>query len=60
MTNYEKIKQMSIEELSLLLMRINCAYDMPCMFDVEDCKYPNIDNNCSFCFKDWLETEVEE
>jgi hypothetical protein len=21
-----------------------------------ECKYPNIDNNCSLCFRDWLES----
>ena len=31
MTNFERIKQMSVEEMSLLLMKVNCAYDMPCM-----------------------------
>ena len=59
-TNYESIKQMSVEEMALLLMKVNCAYDMPCMLGISDCKYPHIDNNCSICFKEWLESEVED
>ena len=59
-TNYERIKQMSIEEMALLLMKVNCAYDIPCMWGISDCKYPRINNNCSICFKEWLESEVED
>ena len=59
-TNYESIKQMSVEEMALLLMKVNCAYDMPCMLGISDCKYPHIDNNCSICFKEWLESEVDK
>lgn len=59
MTNFEKIKQMSVEELSLFLIKVNCAYDMECMYGMAECKYLNIDNNCSLCFRDWLESEVE-
>lgn len=58
MTNYERIKQMSVEEMALLLMKVNCAYDIPCMLGISDCKYPHIDNNCIICFKEWLESEV--
>ena len=60
MTNYERIKQMTAEEMALLLMKVNCAYDMPCMLGISDCKYPHIDNNCSICFKEWLESEVDK
>lgn len=59
MTNFERIKQMSIEELSQFLMKVNCAYDMECMYGIAECKYSNMDNNCSLCFRDWLESEVE-
>ena len=31
MTNYERIKQMTVEEMAVLLMKVNCAYDIPCM-----------------------------
>ena len=60
MTNFEHIKQMSVEELALLLMKVNCAYDIPYMWGISDCKYPRINNNCSICFKEWLESEVED
>jgi hypothetical protein len=60
MTNFEKIKAMSIEELSLFLMKVNCAYGVDCMYGMAECKYPNIDNNCSLCFRDWLESEAED
>ena len=46
MTNYERIKQMNVEEMALLLMKVNCAYDIPCMWGISDCKYPRINNNC--------------
>ena len=60
MTNYERIKQMSVEKMALLLMKVNCAYDIPCMWGISDCKYPRINNNCSICFKEWLESEVKD
>lgn len=59
-TNYDRIRNMSIEEMANFLMRVNNAYDMECMYGLSECKYPNIDNNCSLCFKDYLESEVEE
>ena len=60
MTNYERIKQMSVEEMALLLMKVNCAYDIPCMLETSGCEYPHINNNCSICFKEWLESEIDE
>ena len=60
MTNYERIKQMSVEEMALLLMKVNCAYDIPCMLGTSGCKYPHINNNCSICFKEWLESEIDD
>lgn len=49
MTNYEKMKQMSIEEMACSIM---CPYGT----------YPDIccKNDCIRCTKEWLETEVEE
>jgi hypothetical protein len=60
MTNFEKIKQMSICELAQFLVKVNCAYGVDCMYGMDICKYPNIDNNCSLCFIDWLLSEVKE
>ena len=51
---------MTIEELSLFLMRVNSSYSKDCMVGIADCKYPNIDNNCSLCFKEWLERDVDD
>ena len=59
MTNYERIKNMSIEEMALFLVKVNNSYS-DCMVGVDDCKYPKIGNNCILCFKQWLESEVEE
>lgn len=59
MTNYERIKNMSVEEIALFLMKVNGFYS-DCMVGIDDCKYPEIGNNCTLCLKQWLESEVEE
>ena len=59
MTNYERIKNMSVEEIALFLTKVN-NFLSDCMVDADDCKYPEIGNNCSLCFKQYLESEVEE
>lgn len=53
MTNYERIKQMSIEEMA------RCKDICPFEFlgSIEICK---IDGRCDECRKKWLETEVEK
>lgn len=48
MTNYEKIKQMSIEEM---------AYTIMCPYDTEPDMCNN--DNCIKCTKAWLESEAE-
>lgn len=49
MTNYEKIKNMSIEEMAKMF----CKGD----FDAnEECSYCD----CTICTKEWLESEIEE
>lgn len=57
MTNFERIKNMTSDELAMFLMKVNCAYAEDCM--IFDCKYPNINNNCAICFKEWLENEYD-
>lgn len=57
MTNFERIKNMTPDELAMFLMKANCAYAEDCM--IFDCKYPNINNNCAICFKEWLEKEYD-
>lgn len=43
MTNYERIKNMSIEDLACFLMKVNCDYKIV----------------CGSRFKEWLESEEE-
>lgn len=55
MTNYEKIKGMSVEELAEFLVKANTAYAEPCMIGETDCKwedYPTHDKGCKDCFKE--------
>lgn len=48
LTNADRIRSMSVEELAEFLFKVNCAYAEPCMIGGTD------------CFKEWLESEVEE
>lgn len=58
MTNYEKIKQMSIDEMARSRMFFfDCPYGTPC---VGCSKGKEFNNNCTDCTKHWLESEVEE
>ena len=53
MTNYERIKQMSVEEMASYC----CIGGLPiCPLHAPHCK----DDKCPECFKKWLESEVEE
>lgn len=58
-TNYEHIRNMSIEEMAMFLMKVNNSYAVDCMYHESECKHPNVDNNCAICFKEWLESDVE-
>lgn len=62
-TNFQKIKDMSVEEMVDFLVKVSCTNYAPCMIIDEDCKYfPNVPENdepCKYCFKEWLEREVE-
>jgi hypothetical protein len=58
MTNFEKIKQMSIDEMARSRMFFfDCPYGTPC---VGCSKGKEFNNNCTDCTKHWLESEVEE
>lgn len=58
MTNFEKIKQMSIDEMARSRMFFfDCPYATPC---VGCSKGKEFNNNCTDCTKHWLESEVEE
>ena len=58
MTNYERIKNMSIEEIGNFIRRINVGFDPWCK------SYCYCDDNafanCNDCLDRWLESEVEE
>ena len=54
MTNYDRIKSMSIEEMAVSLM---CPADIDETFKKpKDCSC----RNCSACTLEWLESEVTE
>ena len=53
MTNFERIKQMSVEEMALYF----CIGGLPiCPLHAPHCQ----DNKCPECFKEWLESEVDD
>ena len=55
MTNFEKIKQMSIDEMARSYHILPaCIYDIP----MKHCNKFN--GNCADCKKHWLESEVNE
>ena len=52
-TNYEHIKQMSVEEMASYF----CIGGLPiCPLHAPHCK----DNKCPECFKKWLKSEVKD
>ncbi len=61
MTNYEKIKAMSIEDMGMLFCEIasceKCFLHTDCEFNILECKvhYP-----CPETWLGWLDTDVEE
>lgn len=58
MTNFEKIKQMSIDEMARSRMFFfDCPYGTPC---VGCSKGKEFNNNCADCTKHWLESEVKK
>ena len=53
MTNFERIKQMTVEEMASYF----CIGGLPiCPLHAPHCK----DNKCPECFKKWLESEVDD
>lgn len=53
MTNYDKIKGMSVEELAEFLLKVNNYMDYGCKFG------SNKGRDCKDCFKEWLESECD-
>lgn len=61
LTNYERIKNMSVEEMAAIIM---CPAEMDCCFETpKTCaKYSNaieIDCDCCKCCEKYLESEVD-
>lgn len=58
MTNYERIKSMSIDEMAECYMPFfSCPYDTP---EYSGCEMgKQFDYDCIQCTKHWLESEVE-
>ena len=56
MTNFEKIKQMSVEELALMLM---CPAEYDTDFNKKS-KCKGSFSNCYNCTLNWLESEAEK
>ena len=55
-TNADRIRNMSDEELAEFLVKVNSTIQ-DCM--VIDCKCENTDRDCKDCFLEWLQAEVE-
>lgn len=62
-TNEDKVRNMTTDELAEFLLKVNCAYAEDCMLGIADCKwedYPTHDKGCKDCFKEWLQKEYED
>ena len=62
-TNADRVRSMSDEELAEFLLKVNTAYAEPCMTGESDCKwedYPTHDKGCKNCFLEWLQSEAEQ
>ena len=57
MTNYERIKNMSVEEMAEKISRGICGCECCVMKNTENACY---DNECQSLIKRWLESESEE
>lgn len=61
-TNFNRIKKMTIDELAQFLVKVNSTH-AKCRKGKAVCKwedYPTHDKGCRDCFREWLESEVEE
>lgn len=57
MTNYERIKNMSVDELAKFLYKVNLSYAEDCMVGITDCKQS--DYNCEKCFAEYLMSQFD-
>ena len=55
LTNYDRIRNMSVEELAVLLDVCDSCLTPYCRSKKAD----ECDNNCLVCAKQWLESEVD-
>lgn len=63
LTNADRIRNMTDDELADFLLKVNCAYSEPCMTGKKPCKwenYPTRDKGCKDCFLAWLGKERDE
>ena len=58
MANYEKIKNMSVEEIAKFINE--CGHDFPPYCYYEKAINVTCDQNCLECAKQWLKQEEEE
>ena len=62
MTNFEKIKNMSVGNLTKLIISSPCRYCVnynDCLDYYNDCLYENSIMSCEAGVKQWLESEVK-
>lgn len=57
MTNFEKIKSMTIEEIAHMLM---CPAEYDLVFNKTIRCHGEFNRDCDTCTKHWLESEAEE
>lgn len=63
MTNADKIRQMSDEELAEFLMQTGTEYSCPLPHyfgETGFCRNENVDMSCRMCWLDWLKQEANE
>lgn len=58
MTNYERIKNMTVEEMAEFINEVTTAFNCEFCAYCEDC--PADDNCCARGMKEWLESEVSK
>lgn len=62
-TNYDRILEMSKEQMAEFLLKVNCSHGAPCMIGTKVCKwedYPTHDKGCKDCFLEWLQDEIKD
>lgn len=66
MTNYERIKAMSVEELAEMLLDESenhftyCNYCSYQSYYAPHCSSTDFEKDCRYAVKEWLNSEVEE